>query len=206
MDSLELDTIIDFRCPIEIFEARNYIPKNVKYIKTPCFKRKDYPYITVCMLSKLQIVAPNSDVVEAIPQNKYDCYKEFVECKAFNKIFESLDKGETFIFHCTEGKDRTGIAAALIELSLGRTEEQALAEYMRSQEFRPNKNRQSLKLIGLSDELIDVIAYAESVHEDLFKLTFDTAKEKYGTIDNYLEKVFDITKNRRQKWQTLYLE
>ncbi len=44
--------------------------------------------------------------------------------KAFKELFRALEAGETpILFHCTAGKDRTGVAAMLILLALGASDE-----------------------------------------------------------------------------------
>jgi hypothetical protein len=37
-----------------------------------------------------------------------------------------------YLFHCTEGKDRTGFVAALLEALMGATKDQIVADYMQS--------------------------------------------------------------------------
>lgn len=44
--------------------------------------------------------------------------------KAFKELFRALEAGETpILFHCSAGKDRTGVAAMLILLALGASDE-----------------------------------------------------------------------------------
>jgi len=53
--------------------------------------------------------------------------------KAFKELFRALEAGETpILFHCTAGKDRTGVAAMLILLALGASDETICADYART--------------------------------------------------------------------------
>lgn len=50
---------------------------------------------------------------------------------AYKRLFAHLAAGEVpIVFHCTAGKDRTGVAAMLILPSLGVSEEDALYDYL----------------------------------------------------------------------------
>ena len=53
--------------------------------------------------------------------------------KAFKELFRALEAGETpILFHCSAGKDRTGVAAMLILLALGASDETICADYERT--------------------------------------------------------------------------
>ena len=52
-------------------------------------------------------------------------------------MFEDIIAGNVpILFHCSAGKDRTGIAAILILLALGVDEETAIYDYMLTNEYR----------------------------------------------------------------------
>lgn len=205
IDSLKLDSIIDLRSKGEANEKPDYVPKGVKYIHAPVFRDKDFPYIVVTKVAKFRAMLIKDKRQGLIKKDKFGSYIAMTSSYAYEKIFECMDKGETFLFHCTEGKDRTGIAAALIEISLGRTREEALCEYLASDKFRPNKNRDYLYKMGVPKEFVQEINYCEQVHEELFNLAFDHIESKYGSIDNYLHVHFGITDERKRKWQEFYL-
>lgn len=206
LDSLSLDTIIDFRCNEELRESPDHIPHGCKYIHKECFDGKDYPYLTVTRLSKLKACCLRGEKINRMKQSKMNSYEEMCDCNAFNELWKCMDRGESFLFHCTEGKDRTGIAAALIEMALGRSEEEALEQYLLSNELRPNKDRSALRFLGIPSELIDAISYCERTHEELFLLAMDTIKKKYGSVEKMLAKKYGITKRRKKKWIKLYTE
>jgi protein-tyrosine phosphatase len=85
--------------------------------------------------------------------------------KIFSIIFEFAQKDECVLFHCTEGKDRTGIVAALTELLLGVDREEIMRNYLRSNECFKKRNRRYyvLTVIGFMD-----VAYAKE-----FKMMFE---------------------------------
>ncbi|MDK7075496.1 tyrosine-protein phosphatase, partial [Lactobacillus gasseri] len=57
---------------------------------------------------------------------------------ALKRVFQeilSLDENDALVFHCTAGKDRTGLVAAVILLGLGVKEEDIIADYLLSNEL-----------------------------------------------------------------------
>ena len=65
-------------------------------------------------------------------------YRDFVRLPsaraAYRRLFATLldPGGRPLVFHCTTGKDRTGWAAAALQLLLGVPEEAVVADYLRS--------------------------------------------------------------------------
>lgn len=65
------------------------------------------------------------------------------ENEAYRKFFELLLRNDGGIYlHCSAGKDRTGICAALFMLALGVGERNVMREYMLSLAYLKEVNRQ----------------------------------------------------------------
>jgi len=130
---------------------------------------------------------------------------------AFIKMFEILEQGDTpLLFHCTAGKDRTGIAAILILLSLGVSREQAIHDYMLT-----NVCRQSLieaELKKREDEWKDDPERREQligmmgVRQAMADFTLDLILDRYGDFDTYFEKEFHLDHSRRTRLKNMYLK
>lgn len=59
--------------------------------------------------------------------------------KAFDKLFKLLLKNDGSVYyHCSAGKDRTGIATFLIMMALDMNEEDAINEYLLSNKYLKN--------------------------------------------------------------------
>jgi protein-tyrosine phosphatase len=67
-----------------------------------------------------------------------DLYRGLVNDRSerFAELFEHLiESGAPSVFHCTAGKDRTGVAAALVLLALGVRRDVVLADYLLTNEL-----------------------------------------------------------------------
>ena len=206
LNRLGPDAVVDLRCEEEIRERPDPEIKNCRYVAAPVFDGGKYKYIVVTNRAKLRCVLLHGKRKNGLKQNKLDSYEEMPFSGAYNRIFECMDRGEKFLFHCTEGKDRTGIAAALIELALGRDRHGITEQYMLSEAVRPKKNREWIKYLGVSRQIIEDIAYCESTHTELLLLAENAVLKKYPDLEAYLLNEFNITEERREKWREIYLE
>ncbi len=202
---LGLDRIIDLRTEEERREKPDQLPEGCTYVHAPAYGA-GYKYIPVTNRAKLRVISLRGKREQKLMQEKRRSYRELPFSDAYKAIFDAMDRGETIFFHCTEGKDRTGIGALLVELALGRTWEQATVRYMKSNQYRPPKNRDKLKYIGVTESLLSDIHYCESVHEDLLLISKSEILARYASIEEYLEKQFGVTEERRERWKTFYLE
>jgi len=91
------------------------------------------------------------------------------------------------VVHCTAGKDRTGVAAALLLAALGVDEETIAADYELSSEFHSRARiaavRPQLEAAGI--EFTKVEAYFEAPRA-VMTATLDGLRERYGGVKEYL--------------------
>ncbi|MBC1520267.1 tyrosine-protein phosphatase [Listeria aquatica] len=143
-----------------------------------------------------------------------DSYKVFIHStKDYFTIFNALLKpqGTPFLFHCTAGKDRTGILAALLLHLLDVPEETIFKDYEITNEF----TEQILEEVGALANSFS--AQEEKVALETFRpmaearpsyltIAFDEMKRTSGSVDLFLEKEVGITREMKQKLQGLLLE
>ncbi len=92
------------------------------------------------------------------------------------------------VFHCTGGKDRTGICAALLLKALGVSESDILADHDLSNVYNAERLQPiyaKFSAIGIGAE--KAAPYLQAPREPLVAM-FEHLKKKYGTIEEYLLK------------------
>ena len=126
--------------------------------------------------------------------------------KEFFKLLVSKDDG-VFYFHCSQGKDRAGLAAYFLEMALGVSKEDALNDYLLTNEAmeiriknlkemeksKPYYNKQYEKAL---DEVF-------AVDPRYLNHAIEVIEETFGSMDNYLVNILEIDIKRLRK---LYLE
>ena len=110
-----------------------------------------------------------------------DRYKPF-----FNKLLD-LPADNGLVFHCTAGKDRTGIAAALLLYSLGVPYNTIIADYEATNYYRKGENAKSTAQLtkGLHIDQ-DVAKSMMAAKKEYLDATFAEITKQYGSVDNYL--------------------
>jgi protein-tyrosine phosphatase len=135
---------------------------------------------------------------------KYYTWTDNYEIENLETIFDLLETGNTTLWHCTTGKDRTGIVTALVLSSLGVDKEAIIKDYMVSNLYLSTTNETTMEDYdskygqGAGNKLSPMLE-AEKVYINAFFNTIDT---KYGSMDRFL----DLIKVDKAKMKELYLE
>ena len=206
LDSLGLDKVFDLRCKSEARERPDYIPSGATYVRLNTINAQKYRYVLTDLRSRIlagHLVGPFE---YKLKKNKFDSYPAIADSPVWAEVFAAMDRGEKFLFHCTEGKDRTGFCSVIIEHCLGIDDDTIMQNYLVSNELRPPKNRQNLKKMGFSQRRIDDIKYAETTHEELLLHAYNFVNEKYGNLDQMLLRKFDVTEERKARWKEIYCD
>ena len=120
--------------------------------------------------------------------------------RIFEIIFDSASKGKCVLFHCTEGKDRTGIVAALAEKLLGVDEKDIVDDYLYSNVTFKKRNRAVFLLtvigfldVGYAKEFGKMVEADKSMLFSIFEIIDDQGgikeffKNRLGFTENEIE-------------------
>lgn len=130
----------------------------------------------------------------------------------YRQMFDEMLAGNTpLAFHCSAGKDRTGVAAALILTALGVPRDVVTADYLLSNAYyqpkassRRSEDDPAARLFaGLSPDIIRVFTRVEP---EFLDAAFAGMIEQYGSVDAYFEQVIDLTAAERQSLRRRYTE
>jgi len=133
--------------------------------------------------------------------------------KGFEKFFRLLldaPKDRAVLWHCTSGKDRTGVAALLLLTVLGVDEETALYDFMLTNEFNSQsivRLRAMLEEKGVSEDEIPVmIAILDGVNRRYMENAIEWMKKEYGSIKGYVNEVLHVGDEDIELLKEKYLE
>ena len=124
---------------------------------------------------------------------------------AYHALFRLLEERRVpLLFHCSCGKDRTGIGAMLILLALGVSRKDALADYMLT-----NQYRRAIIEKFLADKPADqreLLLPVEGVSEPMGVGAIDAILQKYPSYEAYFEAEFGLDAARLTALRDFYLE
>ena len=119
-----------------------------------------------------------------------DLYQRYLDDfgPVWGKVLRLIASTENLplVFHCTGGKDRTGICAALLLAALGVPEESILADHDRSNRCNAERLQPIYALfaeIGISPD--KAAPYLQAPAEPIIAM-LEHLKKRYGTIEEYL--------------------
>ena len=130
---------------------------------------------------------------------------------AYTSFLEVLLEGDggAYLWHCTEGKDRAGLGAVIVERALGVPEAYVRADYLATNLFVRNRAEGIVdaisKKLGLMKGLdadIDSLFYA---YNDYYDRAMAAVSANYGSFDAYLTEALDFGPEKRQALRAKYL-
>lgn len=129
------------------------------------------------------------------------------------RLFDVLiddDDGGAALFHCTAGKDRTGIAGALIMTALEMPEDAVFEDFLLTNEA-VDLNARAVEVAAQVSERAGRSVSPEAVHPligveaDFLKAAFGVMADKHGSVDAYLTDAMGLTEERRAALQSRLL-
>lgn len=148
---LNIRTIVDLRSDSERKAMPDRVPDGVSYY--------------ACPMMREDIAAPERAAETSFAKSLKIGYLEMIQenaakvADAVRTVMEGLAKGAV-VFHCTAGKDRTGVLAAILLLRLGAGQEDIIADYQVSFTYNAKGiNR-------LMEQVPQMKAYLEQAGED----------------------------------------
>jgi protein tyrosine/serine phosphatase len=99
-----------------------------------------------------------------------------------------LEVENGFLVHCMAGKDRTGFGVAIIQLALGVSETDVMADYLltnqASELITTIGQRMSTQGMPLSQETLEILAL---VKKEYLMAALNELETQFGGINGYLE-------------------
>ena len=126
--AIPLLTLVDFRSNKEVEEAPDRVPQSVR-------EHRHYPIKPGSLSLDLFMQADTPAKCRELMRRIYEELVSDEECtRQFRSFFALVQNSAKLplLFHCSAGKDRTGLAAALFLLGLGVDEETVFADYLAS--------------------------------------------------------------------------
>jgi protein-tyrosine phosphatase len=195
VDEFHISSVIDLRDDMEVESEPDTMVPGAAYYHIPAMAP---------MLSQLLEGREPGDLEKlrvelmADPQPVFDrTYSGLATSEeseaAYRRFFEILLEagGKPVLWHCTQGKDRTGIATFLLMLALGFSQDAAIAEYLATNDFMQGVYDKMVTSGSEEDELssMRVILFANRANLELY---VRKCAEKYGSVAAYIRDVLHV--------------
>lgn len=213
LESLKLNFILDLRSTGEREERPDIIPNGADYLRLSAMRYEDGGEIDFSPAGIERLEREFSDAIQA--QCELDVFTSFYARMpfgnpAFQALFRALEEGRTpLLFHCTSGKDRTGVAAMLILLALGADRETAVADYMETNHCRAAEikalRQQCGNLESTNPRSWEIRLIRYGVLPRCADAALDAIVERYGEWETYFYEEFGLNRSRLSALRNRYL-
>lgn len=163
--SAHITTIIDMRTQWEVEKNPDMLSE------TAGFEYLHFPITEGSGVPENFEAVPRSYMDIALAENMPDVMKTLAEAK------------DGVLFHCTAGKDRTGVVSAIILMTCGAYREDIVRNYVVSREYNHKRLAAFLEAHPEVDRNI-VLANEKSMNGFI-----DLFTERFGTVENYFEAI-----------------
>lgn len=123
---------------------------------------------------------------------------------AFMQTIVRTESGAVY-WHCSQGKDRTGLGSAFLLAALGADRELIMQDFLISNDFYHDLLESSLALVKTDAEK-DVIRTFIGVNELYFSEALNLIDRRYGSMINFLQDVLCLTDDDIAILRERYLE
>jgi protein-tyrosine phosphatase len=133
--------------------------------------------------------------------------------ESYRAMFRQLAAGQVpLAFNCSAGKDRTGVAAALILTLLGVPRETVVADYALSDDVvdyrkemaeSATKNPAYSALTQLPWETVEPLLASDPAY---IEAALEAMTEKYGSVDAFIEQELQVTPAMKERIRANLLE
>lgn len=197
--TLPINVIVDFRNDSEIAKDPDFIPSDSKIeVKKATISAMN----NSAMQKFLEVLTSNDFKPADVDSLMINANKGFVESiRDYRPFFDAIQQDQSIVlFHCTAGKDRTGLASSLLLYILDVSEETIMTDFLKS-----NEAISKLKPVSYYGIPAERMSLLMGVKESYIESAWKSIINRYGSIDGMLLKEFGITNEIKQKIKNKYL-
>lgn len=213
-DTFRLQTLVDLRMTFERNNQPDPQVPGATYRPLTIIEMEDFPVPEGLDPSKLDLLNdPSANRMELFELSYEfgmvgpDMYEQFLLGErgkaAYAEFFRellALEDGRAILWHCTDGKDRTGCAAMLVLCALGADRKTVLADYLLTNDFNAQLIDAALHHFATPQQLAEMPAQklevlrvmVGGVSEEYLANAMDVLEERYGSVGAYLRDELDV--------------
>ena len=209
VDSLHLSYILDMRSAGETEGKPDYVPADCAYdrIGGMYFPTGEEVDFSPGAIERFERMYPGAMTDGRFMERLY--VEMAFGNPAMHALVDHIAAGETPVyFHCTAGKDRTGVAALMVCLLLGVTREAIFDDFTLTNAYRKSiiDGVEDRLPAGSPPELIERWKMANGVQQENLSAVISAIEERHGTTDAYLEQEFGLDGATVSALRDRYLE
>jgi len=208
LKSLGVRYVFDYRTDVEQKHRPDRIIEGVEYVSLPCID----PEVVNMADTQFSRIVGKPDFLELLSDYafteeakdiSYNMYRNLVLSEYTQLQYSTFlnyalrDNCDSLLWHCSQGKDRTGIGSAFMLAALGAERELILEDFDLSNRYYEKQMQYVMSQIsgkGGGEDEFDVVRSLLGVNTMRFSEALDEIDTHYGSMQQYLQDQLCITK------------
>ena len=211
LNDLNLKVVVDFRSEKEFVHKPDIKIDNVEYINLPALPKNNLPEDKNPHgdSNLLQLVDKKTGGKKFLLNTYKNLFITEEGLSAYKEFFNVILKGSdgAILWHCSQGKDRAGMAAFLLEYALGVSMEDCITDYLFTNVAMELKIKELTPIVlRLSNNDYSLLPYLKEVFYadiDYLNEALDSINKHYKSLDNFIINVLEVDVD---KLKEMYLE
>lgn len=211
LHQLNVTRVIDFRDDAEISHLPDHLTATIHYLHLPVFK-EDETSASLSTSKPLERFAIDYNVGRLWMLKAYHDMVTIDSAKsAYREFFCQLlsaNENEATIFHCTAGKDRTGMAAYFLMRALGVAPEVAAQDYLWTNVYSADRVRMridSVKAHGGNEVVIYNVRQMSAALPEYLQQATKLINAHYGDMAHFISEFLGLSADDIADLRRLYL-
>lgn len=198
-----ISQVIDLRTDREIKKHPDHLSKNVHYFNYQAFDDSEDMFSKAKkQVLKGQVTVEGSN---AAVEEFYGIYVLDNPQKIREIVLQMLDHDQATLFHCSAGKDRTGMISAILLSILNVDRATIMEDYLLSNNKRVSDVSGRMKLAKFGKFIYPKINYEvienfSWIKPNYLEAMFAAIEGKYGSMDHYIKEGLKITDEQQQAY------
>lgn len=200
LKSHNLKVVIDFRGEEEFITRPDIRIDGVNYLNFPALKPHNLPKAKTSNNTDnnlLQLVDKENGGMKLL----LNTYEELVTSeegiKAYQNFFKTLiNEDGAFLWHCSQGKDRAGLASFFLEYALGIPLEDCINDYLYTNIAMEKKIKQLtplvLKMSNYDRSLLPILKDVFEAKMEYLNKSLEIINKEYESLDNFIVNILKV--------------
>ncbi|MBQ9546183.1 MAG: tyrosine-protein phosphatase [Bacteroidales bacterium] len=216
-DELGINSVVDLRTAYEVNRKPDIAIEGTEFINMPIVDKRNNFWMEMLkhpgtLPEKIQSFA-RSAISKRMMSHMYTGFvmDEFCQLQYAAFLERLIDEGsnKNILWHCSQGKDRTGLISAFLMFALGCNRDTVVEEFALTNYYYKEVVDEALRQLydsGGDKNDASVIEALLGVRVDYFEAALDHIDLQFGSMENYLSDVLVLTTENRKQLQSIYLE
>lgn len=201
---------VDLRSPSESEYYADRYPEAAAYVNLPVypFSRNLFKNLGIVNYMKMHL-DENNYADQSYVQMLVDKHALGTFRKLFDLLLANEKPNQSLVFHCSAGKDRTGVAAFLILSALQVKPDQILQDYLLTNLYFQGNSAAQINQLVTHDErnaLADKLNANLAVSAENFAILHKTCTTVADSMEDYFAKYLKLDQKQLVKLREIYLE